>query len=112
MENITINNQQLQEILRQIQSNTNEHRLMMETSEVPEYNPEKLILKTTVEQLCNERRKIIEENTERPKTTRKRKNLTPRQIQYQEKRKTEIREEESLRKRMKDLESIGHFDKH
>ena len=44
--------------------------------------------------------------------TRKWKNLTPRQIQYQEKRKTEIREEESLKKRMKDLESIGHFDKH
>ena len=232
MENITINNQKLEGILQQIQSNTNEQRLMMETSEVPEYNPEQLILKTPVEQLSNEdikiviesttvekemdtilsilgyneeeqnqirrkynqiimkeneqqievtqdlnkkrkrnnednekegqskhmkklielvkeqteqnehiiklmeeslriskdtkkylnylyteksdkkRRKLIEENTERPKTTRKRKNLTPRQIQYQEKRKSEIREEESLRKRMKDLESIGHFDKH
>ena len=58
------------------------------------------------------RRKLIEENTERPKTTRKRKNLTPKQIQYQEKRKAEIREEESLRKRMKDLEDSGYFDKH
>src|SRR5205814_9604321 len=38
------------------------------------------------------RRRLMEEKTEQPKTTRKRKNLTPRQIQYQEKRKTEIRE--------------------
>src|SRR5947207_1650128 len=63
MENITINNQQLEEILRQIQSNTNEHRLMMETSEVPEYNPEQLILKTPVEQLRNEDIRIVMEST-------------------------------------------------
>ena len=63
MESITINNQQLEEILQQIQSNTNEQRLMMETSEVPEYNPEQLILKTPVEQLCNEDIKIVMEST-------------------------------------------------
>ena len=63
MESITINNQQLEEILQQIQSNTNKQRLMMETSEVPEYNPEQLILKTPVEQLCNEDIKIVMEST-------------------------------------------------
>ena len=36
---------------------------MMETSEVPEYNPEQLILKTPVEQLCNEDIKIVMEST-------------------------------------------------
>ena len=63
MENITINNQQLEEILQQIQSNTNEQRLMMETSEVPEYNPEQPILKIPVEQLRNEDIKIVMEST-------------------------------------------------
>jgi len=58
------------------------------------------------------RRRLMEENTEQSKTTRKRKNVTPMQIRYQERRKTEIREEESLRKRMKDLENSGYFDKH
>ena len=67
MENITINNQQLEEILRQIQSNTNEQRLIMETSEVPEYNPEQLILKIPVEQLCNEDIKIVMESTTKEK---------------------------------------------
>ena len=63
MESITINNQQLEEILQQIQSNTNEQRLMMETSEVPEYNPEQPILKIPVEQLRNEDIKIVMEST-------------------------------------------------
>ena len=53
------------------------------------------------------RRRLLEENTEQSKTTRKRKNVTPMQIRYQERRKAEIREEESLRKRMKDLEDSG-----
>ena len=58
------------------------------------------------------RRRLLEENTEQSKTTRKRKNVTPMQIRYQERRKAEIREEESLRKRMKDIENSGYFDKH
>src|SRR6266516_1514261 len=41
------------------------------------------------------RRRLLEEHTEQSKTTRKRKNVTPMQIRYQERRKTEIREEES-----------------
>jgi len=236
MENFTTNNtmdnQQLEEILQQIQSNTNKQQIITKTSKENEYNPEQLILKIPVEQLQNQdikiimesttieketdtilsllgynqeeqnqirrkynqiiveeneqqtkvtsdlnkkrkrnnedneeeeqpkhmeklielikeqteqneqiielmreslmiakdtkkylnylyteksdkkRRRLMEENTERPKATRKRKNLTPMQIQYQERRKAEIREEESLRKRMKDIENSGYFDKH
>src|SRR6266536_2281761 len=63
MENITINNQQWEEILHQIQRNTNKQQLITETPKVNEYNPEQVISKISVNQLRNEDIKIVMEST-------------------------------------------------
>ena len=67
MENLTTNNtmdnQQLEEILQRLQSNTNKQQIITETLKENEYNPEQLILKIPVEQLQNQDIKIIMEST-------------------------------------------------
>ena len=68
MENITtddiiMDNQQLEEILRQIQSNTNKQQIITETPKENEYNLEQLISKIPVEQLRNEDIRIVMEST-------------------------------------------------
>src|SRR6266536_2133792 len=67
MENLTTNNtmdnKQLEEILQQLQSNTNKQQIITETLKENEYNPEQLILKIPLEQLQNQDIKIIMEST-------------------------------------------------
>src|SRR6266487_64750 len=69
MENHIINNQQLEEILQRLQSNTNKQQLITETPKENEYNTEQLILKIPVEQLQNQDIKIIMESTTIEKET-------------------------------------------
>ncbi len=67
MENLTTNNtmdnQQLEEILQRLQSNTNKQQIITKTLKENEYNSEQLMLKIPVEQLQNQDIKIIMEST-------------------------------------------------
>ncbi len=60
------------------------------------------------------RRRLVEDQEilkKQEEKGRKKKILTPMQIRYQEKRKAQKREEESLKERMKKLEEMGYFNK-
>ena len=62
-DDITMDNQQLKEILQRLQSNTNKQQIITETPKENEYNPEQLISKIPVKQLRNEDIKIVMEST-------------------------------------------------
>ena len=61
--NNTMDNQQLEEILQRLQSNTNKQQIITKTLKENEYNSEQLMLKIPVEQLQNQDIKIIMEST-------------------------------------------------
>ena len=60
------------------------------------------------------RRRLVEDQEilkKQEEKGKKKRILTPMQIKYQEKRKAQKREEESLKERMKKLEETGYFNK-